>query len=422
MPADIPSATLATKPLEITEERAGSAVRPAFVRWLDADDDVATAVDALASGTVVTVRSADVERRIVAHDDIPAGHKIAVRALAAGVRARKYGECIGRLTCEVAEGAWVHDHNLVSTAVRDARDDAAWAGSGDVDVEAVGDVRADIGRSVVFDAHDERLWWVDAGRASALHGLHLSSGRHRAWTMREGVASVALASGHRLVVTTRGAVRLCDPVTGALAPLANADAEIRDHDFGPAIADARGRLWCGARPSGSSEAHATLQRLDADGALTRVASGWVAPGGIVVDAHGATLLASDTRRGFVEAFDIHDDGTLGGRRVLADLGALPGGPAGGALDADGCTWWTMCDGGALLRLRPDGRLDRIIRLPVSRPTSCAFGGAGLARLLVTTASRGTRAIDEPLAGRLLALDVGVTGRPAHAFTPDEAVR
>lgn len=421
MTADAGSTSLAAAPFEGAPDRSRSA-RPPFVRWLDADDDVATAVDAVASGTVVTVQSDDVERRIVAHDDIPAGHKIAVHALAAGVRVRKYGECIGRLTRDVPEGAWVHDHNLVSTAVRDARDEAAWSRSTDVDVETVGDVRVDVGRSVVFDANDERLWWVDAGRVPALHGLDLSSGRHRTWTMRDGVGAIALASGHRLVVTARAAVRLYDPLTGASTPLAEAAAELRDHDLGPAVVDRRGRLWCGARPPQSSDAHGSVQRLDPDGAWTLVASGWVVPGGIVVDGEGRRLLVSDARRGLVEALDLHDDGTLGTRRVHADVGALPGAPAGGAVDGDGCTWWTLCDGGALLRLRPDGRLDRIVRLPVSRPTSCAFGGAGLARLFVTTASHGTRAIDEPLAGRVLALDVGVAGRAAHAFGVDEARR
>jgi sugar lactone lactonase YvrE len=63
-------------------------------------------------------------------------------------------------------------------------------------------------------------------------------------------------------------------------------------------------------------------------------------------------------------------------------------------------------------------MDRVVRLPVSRPASCTFGGANLRTLFVTTATRGlgaARRRAEPLAGRVLALDVGVAGLPPATF-------
>jgi len=75
------------------------------------------------------------------------------------------------------------------------------------------------------------------------------------------------------------------------------------------------------------------------------------------------------------------------------------------------------EGGCLIRYAPDGRMDRVVRLPVSRPASCAFGGPGWRTLLVTTATRGMDEAQrraEPLAGRVLALDVGVGGVPPAA--------
>ena len=68
----------------------------------------------------------------------------------------------------------------------------------------------------------------------------------------------------------------------------------------------------------------------------------------------------------------------------------------------------------LARYRPDGSVDRSIKVPVRRPTSCAFGGPGLRTLFVTTTSQGMSEAEldaEPLAGALLALDPGVPGLP-----------
>lgn len=80
---------------------------PRLVR-VHPDDDVAVAVDPLAPGDVVTVGGAALELR----DAVPAGHKIALHAIAAGNVVRKYGWPIGVATAAIDAGSWVHAHNL----------------------------------------------------------------------------------------------------------------------------------------------------------------------------------------------------------------------------------------------------------------------------------------------------------------------
>lgn len=82
---------------------------PAAVR-VHPDDDVAVAVRALAVGAEVAVEGA----RVTLVDDVPAGHKLALRPLAAGEPLRKYGFVIGAATAPIAAGAWVHAHNLAT--------------------------------------------------------------------------------------------------------------------------------------------------------------------------------------------------------------------------------------------------------------------------------------------------------------------
>jgi sugar lactone lactonase YvrE len=60
----------------------------------------------------------------------------------------------------------------------------------------------------------------------------------------------------------------------------------------------------------------------------------------------------------------------------------------------------------------------VYRLPVSRPTSCSFGGESLDRLYITTARQGldaTQLVAETLAGALLAIEPGVRGLAEPAF-------
>ena len=85
---------------------------------LHRDDDVAVLVQAVSAGEGVALRGASDGATIRAAADIPAGHKLALRALPEGTEVRKYGEVIGRLTAAVAPGEHVHVHNLVSQRAR----------------------------------------------------------------------------------------------------------------------------------------------------------------------------------------------------------------------------------------------------------------------------------------------------------------
>jgi sugar lactone lactonase YvrE len=82
-------------------------------------------------------------------------------------------------------------------------------------------------------------------------------------------------------------------------------------------------------------------------------------------------------------------------------------------DAEGGLWVAHWDGARVSRFSPDGVLDRWIDLPVSRPTSCAFGGEDLDRLFITSASIGRE--DEALAGGLFEVDPAARGLPAEMF-------
>ncbi|HEV8311286.1 MAG TPA: UxaA family hydrolase [Methylomirabilota bacterium] len=81
-------------------------------------DDVATALRVIPAGTTARVQVGSGTRQCRVSDEIPFGHKFAVRELAAGQPVRKYGEVIGGATARVPAGALVHVHNLASRRAR----------------------------------------------------------------------------------------------------------------------------------------------------------------------------------------------------------------------------------------------------------------------------------------------------------------
>ena len=98
-------------------------------------------------------------------------------------------------------------------------------------------------------------------------------------------------------------------------------------------------------------------------------------------------------------------GAAGPARVFVEIPAADGFADGMCVDAAGCVWLAHWGGARVTRFTPRGEVDRVVRLPVPQVASCAFGGAGLDTLYITTAAVG---LDEatleaaPLSGSLFA--------------------
>jgi sugar lactone lactonase YvrE len=128
---------------------------------------------------------------------------------------------------------------------------------------------------------------------------------------------------------------------------------------------------------------------------------------------GRLMYYADSPTRCIDVFDVAGEGVMN-RRPWVRIEEGAGCPDGLTVDADGCVWVALWDGGEIRRYTPDGRLDRVVELPVSRPTACAFGGAGLRDLYVTTARTGlTR--PHPLSGSLLVFPDAGAGLPSTPF-------
>jgi L-arabinonolactonase len=276
---------------------------------------------------------------------------------------------------------------------------------------------ADLAEGPVWDARGNVLWWVDIFRGE-VHRFDPGSGGDQKWVIDGSVGSLALRAGGGLIVALRDGVYTYEPGTAPVA-LARPELERTGNRFNDGRTDRQGRFWVGSLHREETQPTGAFYRLDRDGSCARIADGIYAANGAAFSPDGRTGYHADSKQRIVWRFDCDPDtGAVSNRRVFIELGARSGAPDGAIVDADGGYWLTHAGGWRIVRYDPHGRVDRVVQLPVEIPTSAAFGGRDGRTLFITTArySLNSEALSiQPLAGSILALDVGVGGVPDTPF-------
>lgn len=277
-----------------------------------------------------------------------------------------------------------------------------------MEIEIVLDIGNQLGESPVWCDREQVLYWVDIA-AGALHRLDpAQAGGHSVHELGRTVACIALTeSGDLLLGLADGLFRF-NVIDATLLPYAQFEADRPENRPNDAAMGRDGRFYLGsmkAAPDGVPGG--ALYRLDPDGHMVRLLDGLHVSNGLAVSPDGGTLYLSDSWKDVrrIWAFDLKD-GALSNRRVFFDTTGLPGRPDGGCVDAEGYYWSAAIDGGQLLRISPAGSVDRVIDMPVKKPTKCCFGGPDLDVLYVTSLGATD---DSPHAGALMALRPGVKG-------------
>jgi D-xylonolactonase len=156
--------------------------------------------------------------------------------------------------------------------------------------------------------------------------------------------------------------------------------------------DARGSIWAGSFGMeiakfdfSTKPPPGALFRIDPPNTVTMLYEGIEVTNGLGFSPDGRLLYHCDTTTRAVWAYDVSIERGVSGRRVF---GRLPEGmPDGMTVDAEGGVWVAVVGGpGEVVRFKPDGAVERRIKVPARTVTSVAFGGPDMHDLYVVTAN------------------------------------
>ena len=281
------------------------------------------------------------------------------------------------------------------------------------------DCRVGLAENPVWEVERGRLRFTDI-YAGDIHWWDPDTDDRQTVHLDEHVGAAATrASGGLVLALETGFFTLADGETEPhlLAPLPEPEPGSRMR-LNDGKTDRAGRFWAGSMTYDFREGAGSLFRVEPDGSLHEALPGVTISNGLgwSLDDRALYYIDSTTRR--VDCFDFDlETGAIDRRRPFVTLVSGAALPDGLAVDAEGCIWVALFRGSSVNRYTPDGALDTVLELPTAHVTSCAFGGAKLDRLYVTTGLGPgmERSDDDPHAGSLFAITPGCAGLPEPAF-------
>ncbi len=286
---------------------------------------------------------------------------------------------------------------------------------------------ADLGEGPIWSTTEQVLYWIDID-GCAIHRYDPGTGldEQRAVPSRPGSLALTSEPG-KLLMATEHQVMWFDWQSAAVEPFVVLEAEGAGIRMNDGRTDPVGRFIVGSmfEDTSANKFVGTLHSIEADGTTTALRRAVGTTNGLAFDPDRGIMYWADTPTQQVLAWDYDaETGARRNERIFFDYQAVAGKPDGACVDADGYYWSASVRGWAVIRVAPDGTVERRIELPVELPTMPCFGGPDLDVLFITSINAGA---DDPAsierrrgvaAGALLAIDMSGTsirGRTDAAF-------
>lgn len=275
--------------------------------------------------------------------------------------------------------------------------------------------RCHLGEGPVWDARHDWLYWVDS-YAPALYRHDFHAGRTESWPLPgKAVGSLAVRAQEGLVLALDRGFYFFDPHSNACdliaEPLAG-QTGMRLNDgkvdpFGAFVAggmniDYRQHLDC------------AMYRLAPTLEVSEILRGFDCFNGPCFSEDGTQLYVTGRHDGVVEAFDYTPGTKLGNPRVLLESCN----PDGATVDAEGYIWSAQWNDACILRISPQGEIERRIEVPGQIVSSVMFGGPELDLIYITTVGgevHGARPQGADAGKTLVLSGSGVRGRTEPEF-------
>ena len=280
-------------------------------------------------------------------------------------------------------------------------------------------IQSEHGEGPVWDPVQQHFYWVDLLQGKYHKVGFPGEGLVETHNIGQALGVMALRAQGGVVMATRDGFGFYDESSRAFTLI---DGSPEQHNpevrFTDGAVDPRGRFFAGTMQWDGRPALGKLFRLDPDLSISQWEKDIFITNAMGWSPDRQTYYLIDTLAPVLYAYDYHlETGDIRNRRdfVVFQDGEYPDGMT---IDSEGGFWIAMWSASKVIHLDPSGRLIEEIRLPVTHPTSCCFGGPDLKTLFITTSQFPLSAkekAEQPLAGCIFFMETDTVDQDEQRF-------
>lgn len=275
-------------------------------------------------------------------------------------------------------------------------------------IELVTDSRCIVGEGPIWDERSGCLLMTDI-QGKRMRRIHWDSLRIEETVLPQQTGFFLLTESGKILGGAEDGVYIIGSdgtFTRFSKPLTLKGQRFNDGKVGP-----DGRAYLGTF---SRDFTAAFYRMETDSSLTELFDKVGNSNGLDWDTEKGVMYYNDTPTGRTDCFDF-SSGELKKRREIFTYGG--GNPDGMTIDSNGNLWTAVWGSGTVVCVDPTvGKVIDKVDLPVSQPSCCAFAGGDMDTLVITSAAHGIQLKDEPYAGSVFAVRVGVKGKKPYRLS------
>ena len=273
--------------------------------------------------------------------------------------------------------------------------------------------RSVLGEGPIWRPRENSLYWIDL-KAPAIYCFDVITKQNRQIpaALDKTIGGMVFArNGRMIVVDAEGVHELSS--TGHRNLLIHPESDQVGNAFNDAKCDVKGRLWSGTADIGETRPSGSLYVIEGQRRVRRIDSAIVCSNGPAFAPDGRRAYFTDSFAQEIYYYDVDlDTGLISERKSFFRCNTDAGFPDGMTVDSEGFLWCANWDGWSITRYAANGQVDRVLKVPVPRPTSVCFGGPRMDQLFITSASDGLsddQLKEAPLSGSLFVCEPGVKG-------------
>ncbi len=280
------------------------------------------------------------------------------------------------------------------------------------------DSKSLLGEGALWNKETQELYWIDIENG-LFHSYNPKNKENKSIELGQKVGTVVPTEngsvhGSVLVALQDGIYELDTKTEQKKLLCKRPEPNFPDNRFNDGKCDAKGRFWVGTISMKNTPQVAALYLFDNQGVITQKADDVTISNGIVWSLDNRKMYYIDTPTKEVKEYDYDNEtGNISFSKIAVKIPEGLGYPDGMTIDSEGMIWIGMWEGFCVTRWNPmTSELLMKIEVPVSRVTSCAFGGKNLDILYITTAKTGASAEElqkYPYSGGLFSVKTGHKG-------------